>query len=108
MKAHLRSIRISPDKANLVAGLVRGKSVNDALDFLKFTPKKAAPILAKVIRSAAANAEKNFSQDRKQLLVKEIIVNAGPTFKRFNPVSKGRGHPILKRTSHITVLVEPK
>lgn len=108
MKAHLRSIRISPKKANLVAGLVRGKKVTDALDFLRFTPKKAAGILHKVIQSAASNAEKNFSQDRDHLFVKEIIVNAGPTMKRFNPVSKGRGHPILKRTSHITVLVEPK
>ncbi len=108
MIAHLRQIRISSYKANLVAGMVRGMPVNRALDLLKFTPKKAAHFLYKVIDSAAANAENNFKQNRDQLVVKEIIVNEGSTYKRFQPVSRGRGHPILKRTAHITVKVEPQ
>lgn len=103
MIAHLRQIRISSNKANLVAGMVRDMPVNRALDLLKFTPKKAAHFLYKVIDSAAANAENNFKQNRDQLIIKEIIVNEGPTYKRFQPVSRGRGHPILKRTAHISV-----
>lgn len=106
MKAILRTIRISPKKANLVAELVRNKSVKEAVDQLAFTPKKAAPILKKLIESAAANAENNFKQNPETLYIKEIIVNEGPTYKRSNPVSKGRAHPILKRTSHITVKLE--
>ncbi|EKD93750.1 MAG: 50S ribosomal protein L22 [uncultured bacterium] len=106
MIAHLRKIRISPKKMNLVAGLVRQKRVKDALAILKFTPKKAAQILGKVVQSAGANAQNNFKQDMETLIVKEIIVNDGPTYKRFQPVSRGRSHPILKRTSHITVKVE--
>ncbi len=106
MKAILRNIRISPKKANLVAGLVRGANVDDALSQLKFTPKKAANVLYKVIQSAASNAENNFKQDRSKLYVKEIVVTKGPTYKRGQSVSRGRMHPILKRTSHITVYVD--
>jgi len=106
MIAHLRKIRISPKKANLVAGIVRGMPVNKALDTLKFTPKKAAEILYKVIQSARSNAENNFKQDPETLIIKEIIINEGTTYKRFQPVSKGRAHPILKRTTHITVKIE--
>lgn len=106
MKAIARHIRISPKKANLVAGLVRNKNAEEALSILKFTPKKAAPILYKVLHSAIANAENNFKQKRNALVVKEIIVTQGATLKRSVPVSRGRVHPILKRTSHITVTVE--
>ncbi|KKR07791.1 MAG: 50S ribosomal protein L22, large subunit ribosomal protein L22 [Candidatus Peregrinibacteria bacterium GW2011_GWE2_39_6] len=106
MIAHLRKIRISPKKANLVAGLVRRKPVNEALTVLQITPKKGAKILEKVIRSASANATNNFKQSTASLIIKEIIVTEGPTYKRFQPVSRGRSHPILKRTSHITVKVE--
>lgn len=106
MIAHLRRIRISSKKANLVAGMVRGMPVNKALNTLKFTPKKAADILYKAIQSAASNAENNFKQNPDTLIVKEIIVNEGTTYKRFQPVSRGRAHPILKRTTHITVKVE--
>jgi large subunit ribosomal protein L22 len=106
MIAHLRKVRISPKKANLVAGMVRGMQVDKALNTLKFTPKKAAALLYKVIESASANAENNFKQNPETLIVKEIIVNEGTTYKRFQPVSRGRAHPILKRTSHITVKVE--
>lgn len=106
MIAHLRKIRISPKKANLIAEMVRNKTVTHALTLLKFTPKRAAKVLYKVINSARANAENNFKQETGSLMIKEIIVNEGPTYKRFQPVSRGRSHPILKRTSHITVKVE--
>jgi len=108
MKAILKGARISPKKANLVAGLVRGKMVDEALDQLKFTPKKGAAILTKVIKSAAANAKTNFKQDPAKLFIKEIIVTKGPTFKRSVSISRGRAHPILKRNSHITVKVDVK
>lgn len=108
MQAVLRQTRISPKKANLIAGLVRGKNVNEALNLLKFTPKKGAAILAKVIKSAAANATNNFKQDKSALYIKEIIVTEGATYKRSMPASRGRTHPILKRNSHITVKVDVK
>ena len=108
MKAILRQIRISPKKANLVAGMVRGKGVEEALVMLKFMPKKGAKILYKVIHSATSNAENNMGQDRKELEIKKILVTKGPTYKRHNPISRGRAQPILKRTSHITVEVGAK
>lgn len=103
MKSILRYIRISPKKANLVAGMVRKMEVKKALDTLKFTSKKGADILYKVVASAKANATNNFKQKEEHLFVEEIIVTKGPTLKRHVPVSRGRAHPILKRTSHITV-----
>jgi large subunit ribosomal protein L22 len=108
MKAILRNIRISPKKANLVAGIVRGEMVEDALIKLKFTPKKAAASLYKVIHSATANAETNFKQKRERLYIKEIIVTEGRTYKRSVPISRGRMHPRKKRSSHITVHVDVK
>lgn len=106
MKAILRRTRISPKKANLVAALIRNKNAQEAIDILKFTPKKAAKILKKVVESAVANAENNFKQNKDSLYIKEIIVTQGVTYKRSLPISRGRMHPILKRTSHITVKVE--
>ncbi|MCF7845798.1 MAG: 50S ribosomal protein L22 [Candidatus Peribacteraceae bacterium] len=108
MKAYLKQTRISPKKVNVVAALVRGKKVADALTMLKFTPKRSAPVLAKLIASAAANAENNFKQDREKLVISKILVNAGMTLKRGNPVSRGRWHPILKRTSRVTVELSPE
>jgi large subunit ribosomal protein L22 len=108
MKAVLRNVRISPKKANLVAGLVRGAMVKDALNQLKFTPKKAADILYKVIASASANAVTNFKQNQDSLYVKEIVVTKGPAYRRGRSISKGRVHPILKKTSIITVYVDVK
>jgi len=105
VKAIAKHVRISPKKANLIAGLVRNKKGNEALAMLKFTPKKGAKVLYKVLHSAIANAEANFKQNRENLIVKEIVVTKGPTLKRSVPVSRGRVHPILKRTSHITVTV---
>lgn len=106
MKALLKNTRISPKKANLVAGLVRNISVEDALNQLRFTPKKAAKLIYKAIDSAAANAENNLKQDRSNLYVKEIVVTKGPTYKRSVPVSRGRQHPIMKRTAQIRVVVD--
>ena len=106
MQAILRNIRISPEKANLVAGLVRGAMVTDALTQLEFTPKKGARILYKVIASAAANAEHNLKQDRARLYIKEIVVTKGPMYKRGISVSRGRVHPILKKTAQIRVRVD--
>lgn len=103
MKAILRLARISPKKANLVAGMVRGKKVKDALEILEYTPKKAAKLLYKVVRSAAANATNNFKQNLDELVITRILVTKGPTLKRSIPVSRGRSHPILKRCAHITV-----
>ncbi len=108
MKAILRKVRISPKKANLIAALVRNKNVKEAIDILKFTPKKGALIVRKVIESATANAEHNFKQKLDTLYIKEILVTEGITYKRSLPISRGRMHPILKRTSHITVKVEAK
>ncbi len=108
MHAIAKNIRISSKKANLVAGLVRRKDVQDALDILKFTPKKAAPLIAKVITSAAANAKDKMSQDISNLKIKEIVINEGFTLKRSVPISRGRTHPIKKRTAHIKVYLETK
>ncbi len=105
MKAIARTIRITPKKANLIAGMVRTKPVDEALKILKYLPKKAGVIIHKVIHSAAHNAVHNLKQDITTLFVKEIIVNKGPTLKRSVSVSRGRAHPILKRTAHITVLL---
>ncbi len=106
MKAILRAARITPKKANLIAGMVRKRPTSEALEILKYTPKKAAELLHKLLSSAVANAVSNFKQDEKSLVIKEIIVNKGPTLKRGVPVSRGRVYPILKRTSHITILLD--
>ncbi len=105
MKAKLRQVRISPKKMNLVASMVRGKSALEALETLKFTNKKAADILYKLVASAVANAEHNFKQDPARLTIDEIIVNDGITYKRRQPISRGRAHPILKRTSNVWVTI---
>jgi len=105
MKAYLKNANCSPKKANLVAGMVRGESVKNALARLKFTPKKAALILYKVIASAAANAKNNFDQSGDNLVIKEILINKGMILKRGMPVSRGRQHPILKRKTNISVTV---
>lgn len=105
MKATLRKIRISPKKANLIAGIVRGQKVTDALDKLKFMPRKGADILYKVVHSAASNAKNNFKQNFDELYIIRLLVTKGPIYKRHIPISRGRAHPINKHTSHITVEV---
>lgn len=104
-KAIAKYIRVSPRKARLVANNVKGRPVEDAMNILKFTPNKAAGIISKVMRSALANAEQVPGTDVDALVVKQVIVNEGPTWKRFMPRSQGRANTILKRTSHITVIL---
>ena len=104
-KAILRSVRTSPQKARLVADQVRGMPVAKALDLLKFSDKKAAGIIYKVVYSATANAENNNAADVDALTVVGIQVDEGPILKRFMARAKGRGTQIFKRTSHITVVV---
>ena len=103
--AKLKHARISPQKCRLVADLVRGQPVGLALSTLRFTPKKGADLVLKVLESAIANAENNQSADIDELKVEVIMVDEAPTLKRFHARAKGRGNRIIKRNSHITVLV---
>lgn len=105
-QAHANHVRISPRKAQIVLDLIRGKSVAEAQAILAFTPRSASPIIEKVLNSAVANAENNLELNRDELFVAECYANQGPTLKRFQPVSHGRAHHILKRTSHITVVLD--
>ncbi len=105
MQAILRSTRISPQKARLVADQVRGMPVAKALDLLKFSDKKAAHIIYKVVYSAVANAENNNGADVDELKIASIMIDEGPILKRFMARAKGRGTQIFKRTSHISVVV---
>lgn len=105
-KALARFIRISPQKARLVADLVRGRSVDEALTALRFMPKKGARILRQVIESAVANASQNETIDVDTLYIKKIYIDGGPMLKRVMPRSMGRANRVLKRTSHITVVLD--
>ncbi|MFO7652629.1 MAG: 50S ribosomal protein L22 [Candidatus Krumholzibacteriia bacterium] len=108
-RAVSRYNRISPRKARLVADLVRGKSIAEALSILALTPRKASPLLRKTILSAEANArgksEDGARVDRKRVFVKEIRIDEGPTMKRIRPRAQGRAYRILKRMAHIQVTV---
>jgi len=108
VKATAKYIRIAPRKVRIVMNLVRGKSVNDALAILKFTPKVGADAVEKVLNSAIANAENNFDMDRDRLFISSAFVDQGPTLKRIHPRSRGQAFKILKHTSHITVAVNEK
>jgi large subunit ribosomal protein L22 len=101
--AKLKFARISPQKCRLVADLVRGKSVGQALNTLRFMPKKGAKVVRKVLESAIANAENNLSADVDELKVQAITVDAAPVLKRFAARAKGRGTRIWKRNSHIVI-----
>lgn len=107
-RAIAKYIRISPLKVNFICNEIRGKQVDEALQTLRFTPKKGAKELEKVLNSAIANAENNFNMDRDNLYIKEAYANDGPQLKRWRPRAKGMAYPILKRTSHIGVVVEEK
>ncbi|MEW6140524.1 MAG: 50S ribosomal protein L22 [Thermodesulfobacteriota bacterium] len=104
--ATLRHARIAPRKARLVADLVRGKRVEDAIGLLRFTPKKAAEMLKKLIESALNNASKSAGVDEDRLFISRITVDDGPTAKRWRPRAMGRATRIRKRTSHIHVALE--
>ena len=105
-KAVARFIRISPQKARLVADAVKGQKVDSALNVLRFLPKKGAKVLRKVMESALANASQNQAIDVDTLYVKNIYVDGGPSLKRTSPRAMGRATRIIKRTSHITVVLE--
>ena len=104
-KAIEKFIRISPRKLRYVADVVRNKSVEQAVDILTFTPKKAASILKKAVESAAANAAENHDMEEEGLFISRIMVNEGPILKRFRPRARGRATRIRKRTSHLKVVV---
>ncbi|MGF7049773.1 large subunit ribosomal protein L22 [Paenibacillus sp. DS2015] len=107
-KAHAKSIRISSRKVRLVIDLIRGKQVGEAIAILRHTPKASSPVVEKLLNSAIANAEHNYSLDVNKLVVTEAYVNQGPTMKRFRPRAMGRASRINKRTSHITLVVSEK
>lgn len=107
-KAILRYARISPRKVCIVLDLIRGKDVDMAMGILKNTRKSASEYLIKLLGSATANAENNFSMDHSKLYVSECWVTPGPTLKRMMPRARGRSDRILKRTSHVTIVVKEK
>ena len=104
-KATLKYARISTRKVKIVADLIKGKNVNEALAIVKFTPKAASEIVEKLLKSAIANAENNHNMNSQNLYVAEIYANQGPTLKRIRPAAKGSAVRIRKRTSHITIVL---
>ncbi|NLV23838.1 MAG: 50S ribosomal protein L22 [Deltaproteobacteria bacterium] len=106
--AKLSYVRLSPQKSRLVVDLVRGKGVQEVLNILKFSPNKAAPVVAKLISSAVANAEQKGVSDVDRLFVKTITVDGGPVLRRFMPRAQGRATRIRKPTSHIKVILAEK
>ncbi len=107
-KATAKFIHRSPRKIRLVMDTVRGKQVDEAIAILRFLPQGGAKEVSKVISSAAANAENNFQMLREDLYVKRLYADEGPVFKRFRARSRGMASPIIKRTSHITAIVEER
>ncbi|WP_353094221.1 50S ribosomal protein L22 [Tissierella praeacuta] len=107
-RAIAKYVRISPLKVNFICKEIRGKQVDEALSILRFTPKKGARVLEKVLTSAIANAENNFNMDRDNLFVADAYANDGPHMKRFRPKARGSAYPILKRSSHIGVTVKER
>ncbi len=107
-KAITRHVRISPQKARLVADVIRGKKVEEALTILDFMPKKAARLITKTLKSVLANAEDTQRVDVDRLYVSRITVDGGATLKRFLPRAHGRATPLRKRTSHITIIVDER
>ena len=107
-KATLKFARISSRKVKIVADLIRGKDVDEALAIVKFTPKASSEIIEKLLKSAIANAENNHGMKSNNLYVAEIYANQGPTMKRIRPAAKGSAVRIRKRTSHITIVLKEK
>lgn len=107
-KAVAKYIRVSPLKVGFICNEIRGKQVDEALSILKFTPKKGAKVLEDVLNSAVANAENNFNMDRDKLYVSDAYANDGPHMKRYRPKAKGMAYPIIKRSSHIGVVVKER
>lgn len=107
-RAIAKYVRMSPMKVGVVLDLIRGKNVNEAFAILKYTPKDAAGVIEKVLKSAVANAENNNELDAAKLFVSEAFVGQGPTLKRFRPHAQGRAFRINKKTSHITLVVKER
>ena len=107
-RATLKYARISPRKVKIVADLIRGKDIDEALAVLKFTPKESSKIIEKLLKSAIANTENNHNMKQQDLYVAEIYANQGPTLKRIRPAAKGSAVRIRKRTSHITIVLKEK
>ena len=107
-RAKLSYARISPRKVSVVLDLIRKQPLEKALAILQYTPKAASELVYKLVQSAAANAENNFNMDRDELYVAECFVTPGPTLKRIQPKDHGKAFRILKRTSHITVVLKEK
>ncbi len=107
-RAIAKYVRMSPMKVGVVLDLIRGKNVNEAFAILQYTPKDAAVVINKVLKSAVANAENNHDLNVENLYVAETFVGEGPTLKRFRPHAQGRAFRINKRTSHITVVVKER
>lgn len=107
-KAVAKYIRIAPRKVRVVMDLIRGKNVAEAFAILKFTPKAGAEVIEKVLKSAVANAENNFDMNVDKLYVSAAYVDQGPTLKRIHPRSRGQAFSIMKRTSHVTVVVSER
>ena len=106
--ASLKFARISARKVKIVADLIRGKDIDEALAIVKFTPKASSDIIEKLLKSAIANAENNHEMKRESLYVAEIYANQGPTLKRIRPAAKGSAVRIRKRTSHITIVLKER
>lgn len=107
-RATLKFARISSRKVKIVADLIRGKDVDEALAIVKFTPKASSELIEKLLKSAIANAENNHEMKHENLYVAEIFANQGPTLKRIRPAAKGSAVRIRKRTSHITIVLKEK
>jgi large subunit ribosomal protein L22 len=105
VRATQRYVRISPQKVRMIVDAIKGKPAEAAIDALKFMPQKAAGIVEKIVRSAVANADQNTSIDVDDLIVSNLLVDQGPSLKRFKARARGRGARILKRTAHITVVL---
>ena len=105
VRAVVKDTKISPRKVRPLVDMVRGRRVDEALSILRFTPTPTARVVAKVVKSAAANAENNFQMSPSDLRIVKIFADAAPSLKRYRPRARGRVSPILKRSSHITVIV---
>lgn len=108
MKAYAKNIRISPKKLRVVAEVVRGMKAEEALKFLKFAPRKGAGLLYKTVNSAVQNAVHNDKQKPEDLFIDTLVITKGIVYKRGRPVSRGRMHPILKRTSNVRLELQVK
>ncbi|ATD53942.1 50S ribosomal protein L22 [Clostridium chauvoei] len=107
-RAIAKYVRMSPMKVGVVLDLIRGKNIQEAFAILQYTPKEAAVVINKVLKSAVANAENNHEMDMERLYVADAFVGQGPTLKRFRPHAQGRAFRINKKTSHITLVVKER